>query len=70
LAYFSLKKRFVSPSLWLPSILIEDDTDGEFAMGGNGGTFELAVEVPFAAAALRLELLFVFARPKPCRLEQ
>ncbi len=49
-------------------MLIDDDTDGEFVKGGKGGMFVFDVEAPFAAAALRLVLLLVFARPKPWRL--
>lgn len=49
----------------------EDETDREFVKGGKGGIFVLDVEAPFAAAAaLRLLLLFEFARPKPWRLEE
>ena len=47
-----------------------DDMDGDVVKGGMGGMLGLGVEAPFAAAALRLELLLVFARPKPCRLEK
>jgi hypothetical protein len=46
-------------------MLKDDEIDREFVKGGSGGIFEFTVEAPFAAAALRLELLFVFARPKP-----
>lgn len=49
-------------------MLIIEDTDGELVRAGSGGMFAFAEEAPFAAAALRLVLLFVFERPKPCRL--
>lgn len=52
------------------SILKDDDTDEEFVIEGSGGIFEFDAEAPFAAAALRLLLLFVFARPKPWRLDR
>lgn len=52
-------------------MLKKDETEFELVKGGKGGMDEFALEPPFAAAAaLRLELLFVFARPKPCRLEK
>jgi hypothetical protein len=51
-------------------MLKDDEIDGEFVKGGIGGIFALDVDAPFAAAALRLELLLVFARPKPWRLEK
>jgi hypothetical protein len=50
-------------------MLKDDETDGEFVKGGSGGMAEFDAEAPFATAALRLLLLFVFARPKPWRLE-
>jgi hypothetical protein len=49
-------------------MLKADDTDGEGVRYGKGGAMVPDVEAPFAAAALRLPLLFVFARPKPWRL--
>jgi hypothetical protein len=51
-------------------MLKDDEIDGEFVKGGSGGICEFTVEAPFADAALRLELLFVFARPKPWRLKE
>ena len=45
-----------------------DDIEVECVRGGIGGMFVFAAEAPFVAAALRLLLLFVVARPKPWRL--
>lgn len=50
-------------------MLIEDEIEGEFVRGGNGGMFVLDdAGTPFTAAALRLELLLVLVRAKFWRL--